>query len=250
MKRVNLVAYLDKLLAIGEFGDNSWNGLQFEGKDEVKKVVSAVDAGVEIFEKAAEMKADFLMVHHGQFWTGSNPSLVGWNKKRVDVLYEHQISLYGAHLPLDRHAEFGNNALLLQMIGAEKTGDFLEHRGTPIGWTGRLENEKSASELSRVLARQIGEPLKVLDFGKTVKTVAVCSGGGGYGAVFEAIGLGVDLLITGDTAEVYQTAKDAGLNVIFAGHHGTEIVGVRALGEHVAEKFGVEFEWLDVETGL
>jgi len=120
VKRDELVSFLDTFLNIKNIQDDSYNGLQVEGKDDIKKVICAVDAGLEIFEKAVEQNADMVIVHHGMFWNGLNPCITSWKKKRVEILLNHGISLYAAHLPLDMHPDVGNNAQLLTLLGFEK----------------------------------------------------------------------------------------------------------------------------------
>jgi dinuclear metal center YbgI/SA1388 family protein len=231
--------------------DSSWNGLQFEGRDEVQKVAFAVDASLDSFMAATREDADFLIVHHGHFWNGSNPTYTGWAKKRLDYLYQHQLSLYAAHLPLDRHKEVGNNAQILKLLGAEITGEFMVRDGKNIGWIGTFTAPKPLAEIRTILVEKLVTSVKTLDFGKElVKTIAVCTGGGGYHGFMEALNTNVDLYISGDAVEIYSTAKDAEMNVIFAGHNTTETVGLLALEKVIQKKFKVETVFIDLPTGL
>ncbi len=246
-----IVRFLDDYLETSDIEDSSWNGLQVEGKEKVERVAFAVDAGVETFELSIKEKADMLVVHHGLFWNNRNPSLAGWTLGRVRILLENGISLYCSHLPLDRHGEVGHNAQILKLIGAKIDGEFLHHRGKNIGWTGRLKNARSIAEIETKLAEGLGAKCTTLPFGpEKIKTIAVCSGGGSYGGFYEALDAGVDLYITGDAVEVYYTAKDSGMNVIFAGHHATETIGLKALARIVSGQFGVETVFIDLPTGL
>lgn len=251
-KRNDLTQFLNTYLAIEEIHDICWNGLQFEGRDEVAKVAFAVDASIESFMAAAREHADFLIVHHGHFWEGSNPSIVGWSKKRLDHLYQHNLSLYAAHGPLDRHKEVGNNAQLLQLLGAEITGEFMIRDGKNIGWIGQIVNRNSSIvNIERLLNEKLTTRCTTLAYGpEEVKTIAVCSGGGGYHGFSEALDAKVDLYISGDAVDITSTAKDAGMNVIFAGHNRTEIVGLLALEKVIQKKFKVETVFLDLPTGL
>lgn len=243
--------FLDTYLDIYDIKDACWNGLQFEGKKEVNKIIYCVDAGSEAFRKASSMKGDMIIVHHGHFWKNLNPSYSGWAKKRLDILNRNNISLYACHLPLDRHREVGNNSRILKLLGAIIADEFLLEDGKNIGWTGVVEDGLALSSIEKILNRELDTTCRVLDFGpENVRTIAVCSGGGGYGGFYEALAKGVDLYITGDTAEIYYTARDAGINVIFGGHHCTETVGLRALSEVVEQKFDVESQFLDLPTGL
>jgi dinuclear metal center YbgI/SA1388 family protein len=246
-----VIGFLDTYLKIEEIEDSSWNGLQFEGVSKVEKIAFAVDASAESFEKAAQENADLLIVHHGHFWNSHNPSIVGWSKDRVDLLYNNSLSLYASHLPLDRHREVGNNAELLKLLGAPIKKEFLFHKGKNIGWIGERKSAISISEIEQKLNGSLKTSCIVLPFGKkNIKTIAVCSGGGSYGGFYEALASKADLYITGDTAEVYYTAKDSGINVIFAGHHATETVGLKALAKVIAKKFKIETVFIDLPTGL
>ena len=246
-----IVEFLDRYLEIDAIKDSSWNGLQYQGKTEVKKVVFAVDAGIETFKKASALKADLIVVHHGHFWTNQNPSIKDWSKKRLDILYKNDISLYAAHLPLDRHKTVGNNAQILKLLGASIIDEFLFSSGKNVGWIGKLKKTLKSSEIEKILSDKLDATCKSLLFGKEkIKTIAVCSGGGGYTGFYEAMEKGVDLYITGDAIEVFYTAKDSEMNVIFAGHHATETIGLQALMKVVDTKFDTKSVFIDLPTGL
>ena len=246
-----VTGFLDTYLKIDEIEDSSWNGLQFEGKFQVEKIAFAVDASVESFEKAAQQNADMIIVHHGHFWQSHNPSISGWSKDRVDLLYKNNLSLYACHLPLDRHREVGNNAEILKLLGAPIKKEFMFHKGKNIGWLGERKRALSLKDIERKLVDSLDTECIILPFGKeNIKSVAVCSGGGSYGGFYEALELKADLYITGDTAEIYYTAKDSGMNVIFAGHHATETVGLKALSKVIEKKLKVEAVIIDLPTGL
>lgn len=250
-ERDTITSYLDELLPIGTMEDASWNGLQIEGKESVKTIVVGVTAGKELFTQAAKLDADYIVVHHGHYWRYGTPSLTGWEKRRVDVLLENHMSLYASHLPLDKHHAIGNNAQLLNILHAEITGDFMTHGNETSSYTGLIVRGKHIEEITSLLNTSLKTTCITLPFGPPiVRTVAVCSGGGGYKAFAEALDQKVDLFITGDTAEIYNDAKDSGTNVIFAGHHATERLGIQALGELLQKTFEVRVEFIDVPTGL
>ena len=250
-KLSQITEYLDKYLAIDDIDDTCWNGLQFEGSPDVRKIAFAVDAGVESFEIATKENAQLLIVHHGHFWSNHDPSIRGWTKERVTVLYDNNLSLYASHLPLDRHREVGNNSELLKLLGAKITDEFLMHKGKNIGWTGNFKKAVPVLDIVRKLNSELKTQCVFLPFGKKeVKSLAVCSGGGGYGGFYEALDKGVDLFLTGDAVEVYYTAKDSGMNVIFAGHHATETLGLQALSKVLKKRFKVETVFIDLPTGL
>ncbi len=252
MAKLNEISqWLDEYLNIHIFDENCWNGVQIEGKEEVKKIALSMDACQETFEGAVTAGADMLLTHHGHFRHRDNPSLVGWKKKRVKTLLAADISLYAAHLPLDAHPEVGNNAQILKILGAKPEYTFCEHGKQNVGWIGRLDQPKSVADIEFILADQYEASCVSLPFGpEQVTTIAVCSGGAGYGGVHDAIAAKVDLFITGDQVDVYQTAKETKINIIFAGHYATETCGVQALGEKLKEKFGVETVFIDAPTGL
>ncbi|MEK7499419.1 MAG: Nif3-like dinuclear metal center hexameric protein [Patescibacteria group bacterium] len=251
VERDTITNYLDELLPTKDLEDPSWNGLQIEGKESVKTLVVGVTAGKELFSRAADIDADYIIVHHGHFWKYGTPALTGWEKKRIDMLLKNNISLYSSHLPLDKHPQVGNNIQILRLLNAEVTGDFSEHGDTSSSYTGMIMRGKHIEEITEILEKGLDTTCITLPFGPPiVRTVAVCSGGGGYKAFAEAVDKKVDLFITGDTAEIYNDAKDSGTNVIFAGHHASERLGVRALGELLQKIFEVHVEFIDVPTSL
>ncbi|MEM2954465.1 MAG: Nif3-like dinuclear metal center hexameric protein [Candidatus Nanoarchaeia archaeon] len=248
-----LVKWLDDYLKIEDFVkiDDSWNGLQVEGRSKVEKVALAVTFGLEAAKRAKEVNADLLLVHHGLFWAKSNPSLREITKKRVELLLRNGISLYAAHLPLDAQPEIGNDAELLRILGAAKDAEFCFIEGKPISWIGKFRTAMPLKAITQKLDAELKTKCVVLPFGpEKIKTVAVVTGGGGYPSFFEAQSKKVDLYITGDTAEIWNEAKDNGINVIFAQHHATERLGVKALGKVLKEKFKVDVQFIDIPTGL
>jgi len=246
-----IVRFLDRYLEIEGIKDSSWNGLQYEGNPAIKKVLFAADAGIETFQKGVALSADLIVVHHGLFWKSMNPCLVASLKKRGEVLWSHKISLYAAHLPLDRHRIVGNNAQLLKLLGAAIRGQFCEINGKNVGWIGEFKRTVSLGAIEKKLARRLNTQCTILPFGKKdIRTIAVVSGGGGLSGFNEAVTAGVDLYLTGEISDVYHAAKDASINVIFGGHHATETLGVKALSEVVKRKFKVETMFLDIPTGL
>ena len=246
-----VVRFLDGYLKTDDVKDSAWNGLQFEGRKAVKKIAFAVDAGVESFKEAVKQNADLLVVHHGHFWDFRNPSITGWAKNRMKILFENDMSLYCSHNPLDRHREVGHNAERLKLLGAKITGEFFLYHGRNIGWIGECRKGLTLEEIEEKLNRELSTVCRVLPFGREkVRTIAVCSGGGSYSGFYNALDAGVDLYVTGDSVEIYHTAKDAGINVIFAGHHATETLGLKALSRIMQKKFEIETVFIDLPTGL
>lgn len=250
-QRDAITMYLDEILPVSDIEDPSFNGLQVEGRETVSTIVTGVTAGKELFARAAELEAQYIVVHHGHYWRYGTPAIAGWEKKRIDVLLQNNMSLYASHLPLDKHPKFGNNVQILNLLNAEVSGDFSKHGEGTSSYMGMIMRGKHLEEIVAILEESLHTKCISLPFGPAIiRTVAVCSGGGGYKAFAEALDEKVDLFITGDTAEIYNDAKDSGTNVIFAGHHATERLGIKALGELLQKTFEVRVEFVDVPTGL
>jgi dinuclear metal center YbgI/SA1388 family protein len=248
-KLKEVIKYLDNYLKINEIEDRSWNGLQVEGREDVRKIVFCVTAGADVFEKAKKEKPGLIIVHHGVFWKGSNPSIKGWQKKRIKSLLDDNISLYVCHLPLDRHPLVGNNAQLFKMLGIKIKEPMSERNGRNIGWIGEIKGI-SLNKIVNCIEQKLKTKCLVLNHGKEqIKRVGIVSGGAPYD-VFEAIEKEVDLYITGDPADIREAVKDAKINVIFAGHYATETVGVKALSLVLRKKFKIETVFVDMPTGL
>jgi dinuclear metal center YbgI/SA1388 family protein len=246
-----IVRFIDTYLNISDIDDSSYNGLQFEAKENVKKIVCAVTAGAETFAVAAKRKADMLIVHHGLFWKYVDPRIQSANKKRFSILEKNGISLYAAHLPLDLHPVIGNNAQLLKLIGAAKDRPFGRYNGRDIAYQGTFKKPKNLDDILSTLSSKLGAVCTVLPFGpKKVRTVAAVSGGAGRAPLAEAIQKGVELYISGESIEIYHDARDYGINVVFAGHHATETLGVKALAALLNRRMNVRAEFVDIPTGL
>lgn len=251
VQRDAITSYLNEMLPLDDIEDVSFNGLQIEGRETVSTIIVGVTAGKELFVRAAELEAQYIVVHHGHYWRYGTPSLTGWEKKRLDILLKNNMSLYASHLPLDKHPKIGNNMQLLSILNAQVSGDFSQHGSGTSSYTGMIMRGKHLEEIVSILNESLQTKCMTLPFGPAiVRTVAVCSGGGGYKAFAEALDEKVDLFITGDTAEIYNDAKDSGTNVIFAGHHATERLGIKALGNLLQKTFEVKVEFIDVPTEL
>lgn len=251
MKRDELVAYLDDYLKVGTIQDDSQNGLQVEGPEEVYKAAFAVDACREAFERAAAAGAQILIVHHGLFWD-KPVRLVGPLFARVRTLVVAGCALYAAHLPLDLHPEVGNNAELARLLALRGQEPFGEYHGTKIGIGGALEPPVPLEVLVGRLEQATGRPtVRVLAHGPSLVSQVGCVSGGAPMLMSQAARAGFDTFVTGETSHsFFHDAAEYGLNVIFGGHYATETLGVKALARHLAEKFGLETVFLDVPTGL
>lgn len=245
--RDDLVAYLDELLDSPRQPDFGPNGLQVEGRSEVRKVVTAVSACREVFARAAAAGADAVLVHHGLFWNGMPYVLTGVQHGRVAALIENGLSLLAYHLPLDRHPELGNNALAARAFGLVEIAPFAPYEGEPIGFAGRFPEPIAAAELVARCERVYGQPPLAFAAGPDpVRSLGIVSGGA-QKELWEAVAAGLDAYVTGEASEwVMNVAREAGVHYLAAGHYATERLGVRALGEHLAERFGIEAEFVDV----
>jgi dinuclear metal center YbgI/SA1388 family protein len=254
MKEINLneiITFLDSYLETDKFNDSSFNGLQFEGATKIKKIAFAVDSGIEVFKKAVNENAQLLIVHHGMFWDGADPRIINAKKKRIDVLLKNNLSLYASHLPLDKHEIVGNNAQLIKLLDGKIIKEFGNYKNQKISWICKLKKEKKLFEIEKELNQKLNTSCKILNFGKEkIKTIAVCSGGGSVVQLTEAINTNVDLYITGEQSEVFHDAKDSKINVIFAGHHATETLGVNALSKIIEKKFKIKTVFIEMPTGL
>lgn len=245
--RDEIVAFCDDLLDVDSFADYGPNGLQFPGSAEVGRVVSGVSASRELLERAAAANADLVLAHHGLFWEFHPRRVTGPMKAKLAVLLDHDISLAAYHLPLDAHSEIGNNALLCDGLGLQRGAPFAEAKGAAIGWVGRAQEPLALEDLvERVRALTGNEPL-VFDAGPNqITTVGIVSGAGSS-SIGEAIELGLDAILTGEPAEhAMADAREGGIHFIAAGHYATETHGIRRLGELVAERFGIDHEFVEI----
>lgn len=250
MRLDDLVRYLDNYLRTKEVGDEpqALNGLQVENGGEVQNVAVAVDACQAVIDQAAERGADLLLVHHGLFWGGLEP-VVGRHYRRMAALIRHGIALYSAHIPLDRHPEVGNNVVLARRLGMEVRGWFGEHRGSPLGTWGEMDvpREALADRLSEILGAR---PRLIAGGPERVRRVGIITGSAGS-MIAQARDAGLDSFVTGEGKHSsYFDAEELGVNVFYGGHYATETLGVKALAEHIAERFQLPWSFVDHPTGL
>lgn len=246
MRRDELTAYLDGMLLPERFHDYCPNGLQVEGRDEIRHIVCGVTASLALIDAAIERGADTLLVHHGWFWKGEDGRLGGFRKRRLQRLLAHDINLIAYHLPLDAHPELGNNAQLAARFGWTIDRHFGAH---DLGCRAVLPAPSSAGDIAAQAARLLKRsPLLIGDPAQLVRTVAWCSGGAQDW--FEAaIGAGADLFLSGEVSEqTTHLARESGVTYLAAGHHATERYGVMALGAHLAERFGLECEYVEIDN--
>ncbi|WP_300321415.1 Nif3-like dinuclear metal center hexameric protein [Accumulibacter sp.] len=246
MKREELTRYLDNLLDAGRFRDYCPNGLQVEGRPEVRRLVAGVTASQALLDAAVARGADTLLVHHGWFWRGEDGRVTGIRKARLQTLLQHDINLIAYHLPLDSHEQFGNNAQLARRLGWTADGRFGEQ---DIGWLGHIDQPGTLAAVSeRVAAALQRVPLAVGDGQQAVSRVAWCSGGA-QNLFEQAIALGVDAYLSGEISEqTVHLARESGVAYLAAGHHASERYGVQALAEHLAGRYGIDCQFVDVDN--
>lgn len=242
--------HLDGVLRTAAIEDypGAHNGLQVENSGRVTRVAVAVDAAQATIDAAAASGADLLLVHHGLFWDG-NPRVTERRYQRLRRLLAADIALYSTHLPLDLHPTLGNNAQLAAALGIEVEGRFGAHRGEPIGVYGTLKMRREA--LAARLDELVGQRVKLVPGGpERTERVGVITGGAA-GMIAEARRAGLDTFITGEAAHHhFFDAEEGGINLLLGGHYATETWGVRALGAHLQESFGLPWEFIDHPTGF
>ncbi|MBK8161822.1 MAG: Nif3-like dinuclear metal center hexameric protein [Gammaproteobacteria bacterium] len=245
-----LTDYLDRLLDAGRFADYAPNGLQVEGRAEVRRILGGVSASHALVEQALDWGADAILVHHGWFWRNEDPRVCGIKRRRLHALLCGDLSLIAYHLPLDAHAEFGNNVQLARVLDIEITGSLDTGRGeSGLLLRGRLPVAVSGQQLGRHLAQRLArEPLYVAGARPLVRDVA-WSTGAAQDYLEHAAAAGVDAFITGEASErTTHLARESGVHFYAAGHHATERYGVRALLEHIGAKFDVETRFVDIDN--
>ena len=250
MRTIELIAYLNDYLHLEEHEDRSNNGLQVEGAPSVTKVAFAVDACQSAFDAAREAGVQLLITHHGLFWSEVK-LLTGPHFKRIKTLLDANIGLYGVHLPLDSHAEVGNNVELCRLIGLVDIKPWGTYKGHAAGFGGMLPRPITLNNLAAKIDATLGVNSRVLAFGpQVIDRVAVCSGGASS-LIPQVAAAGFNTYFSGETSHShYHDAKDYGLNVIYSGHYATETVGLKALARHLETKFGLQTVFLDLPTGL
>jgi dinuclear metal center YbgI/SA1388 family protein len=243
-RRDEIENYLGELLEPQAFRDYGPNGLQVEGKGEVRKLVSGVTASLALIDAAIAQGADAILVHHGLFWRGQDGRLTGWLKQRVARLLTHDISLFAYHLPLDAHAELGNNAQFGRRLGLAADVRFGEH---DIGFIGDAGSLRSLPQLATTVETALERaPLVLPGDGRPLSRIAWCTGGAqGY---FEAaIAAGADAFLTGEVSEPQaHLARETGVAFLACGHHATERYGAPALAAHVADRFGLDHVFIEL----
>ena len=246
MTLTELISYINSILNIDKFNDYAPNGLQLEGSNQINRLATAVTASLDVIKKAVDMNANALLVHHGYFWKGENPTIIGMKKTRLELLLKNNISLLAYHLPLDAHPEYGNNACLGKMFGITTT-DVMDKQG--VGNIGYFDEPVALSEFAAKVSQLLSRQALVISAGNhPIKRIAWCSGGA-QKYLIKAAAMGVDVYLSGEISEnTVHEARELGVHYIAAGHHATERYGVQALGEHLATAFGIEHQYIEIDN--
>jgi dinuclear metal center YbgI/SA1388 family protein len=255
-RRGDMTAQLSDIIRLCEttlqpecYRDYCPNGLQVEGSSEVTRIVSGVTASQALIDAAIEQNAQAILVHHGYFWTGESPQVVGMKRNRLKALLENDISLLAYHLPLDGHPELGNNARLAQLLNLSVERGMEPDNEHSIGLLGQLAEPVSGEEFAAFIEVKLGrKPFHVTGTDKPIKRVAWCSGAA-QSMIDQAAELGADAYLTGEVSEpTVHSARELGIHFYAAGHHATERYGVQALGDYLAEQLGIEHVFIDIDN--
>lgn len=246
MQLDSLREHLDALLEVTTFKDYCPNGLQVEGRGQVRRILCGVTASQALVDRAVEGGYDALLVHHGYFWRGEDGRITGIRKRRLAALLKADVSLFAYHLPLDAHPELGNNAQLGRLMSWSGDGRFGDQN---LGWIGRsVQPEVAASVADRLETALERKPMLIGDGDRMVRRVAWCTGGA-QGYFEEAIAAGADLYVSGEISEqTVHLARESGVAYIAAGHHATERYGARALAEHLRQVLKLEADFIDLDN--
>lgn len=247
MVKINeLTHYTQQLMQVERFKDYCPNGLQVEGRAEVHKIVSGVTASMALLEAAHDAGADLILVHHGYFWRNEDARIIGVKRKRIEFLLKHDLNLMAYHLPLDAHPELGNNVQLGKLLGIAPIGYVGESNLVAYG---ELPQAQKLEDFVRLVESSLQRtPLVIGNLEQMVTKVAWCTGAA-QGYMDAAIAQGVDVYISGEISEqTMHQALESAVSYISAGHHATERYGVQALGAHLAEKFNLQHEFIDIKN--
>ncbi len=243
-----LAEHLDRLLDVGRFRDDSWNGMQVANSGRIGRICAGVDATLPFFEEAVARGAGMVICHHGLSWGTSLARITGLNYRLVSFLIKHDVALWACHLPLDAHPVYGNNAVLARLLGLGKREPFADYHGQLIGIRGELPQAVAFEVFAERVRRKVNPDADVRPLGvRRVKRVGVVSGGAA-GEVSEAVRAGLDAYVTGEpTLSGYNRALQEGMNVIYAGHYATEVFGVQALLRLIGTRFKIPGEFVDMK---
>lgn len=244
--RSDLATYLHDFLACETFSDYAPNGLQVEGRERISVICTAVTASADAIREAVRLQADALLVHHGYFWRGEVAELVGMKYARIAQLIRNDLNLFAYHLPLDCHLTLGNNACLARRLGMQSVTTHRAGNTAHLLWSGRLPHPMPMADLEQLITDQLErKPLVISGHDRPLQSLAWCSGGA-QDFIVDAKALGVDAYLSGEISErtCYQ-ARELGISYVSCGHHASERYGIQALGQHLAEQYGLTHHFID-----
>lgn len=248
-----LAAWLDQTLQPGRFRDYSPNGLQVEGKASIGHIIAGVTASEALLRTAIARGADAVLVHHGWFWKNEDPRVRGPRRTRLALALGHELNLFAYHLPLDAHPQLGNNAQLARVLDLAPERDDAGQARTcgpdNLVWLGRAPGAETLGQLAARVAERLGRAPQVIgDAQRPIGRVAWCTGAA-QGMLADAVEAGVDAYITGEISEpTVHLARETGVAFVAAGHHATERYGVQALGQAIADHFGIAVDFVDIDN--
>jgi dinuclear metal center YbgI/SA1388 family protein len=244
--RDELAKYLALTLDINRFRDFCPNGLQVEGRPDIKTLVTGVTASLALIEAALDVDADAILVHHGYFWRNEDQRIVGAKQRRLKMLMKHDVNLFAYHLPLDMHPELGNNAQLAKLLGLTAESRFGED---DLGWMGAAAGLDTLKDLASRIEQRLGrKPLLIGDPLRPVGRIGWCTGAA-QNFLADAVAAGANTYISGEISEpTVHIARENGVAYLSCGHHATERYGVQSLGQHVSERFGIAHHFIDIDN--
>lgn len=247
--RTECLSYLETLLEPSRFQDYCPNGLQVAGTEYIENLVTGVTASQALLDAALDVGADTVLVHHGFFWRGEDPRVIGIKQRRLKQLLINNVNLIAYHLPLDAHPSLGNNAKLAQLLDLETDGRISGTGDPAIALCGCLAEPKSVPEFADQLRQVLGrEALVIQSHDRPITTIGWCTGAA-QSYIVQAAELGLDAFLSGEISEqTVHLARELGINYFAAGHHATERYGVMALGEHLAQQFDIQHQFIDIDN--
>jgi dinuclear metal center YbgI/SA1388 family protein len=248
VNRNELEHYLAAELQVTRYRDYCPNGLQVEGRDKIRLIISGVTASLALLEQAVVLGADAILVHHGYFWRGEDMRVVGTKRNRLKILLDKDISLFAYHLPLDMHPQLGNNAQLAELLGIVPVSRFAED---DLGWMGTMRDPslQTIGQLAQHIENKLGrEPMLIGNPEQRLDSVGWCTGAA-QNMLDPAITAGASVFLSGEISEpTVHLARESGVAYLACGHHATERYGVQALGRHIAQKFQIEHQFVDIDN--
>jgi len=248
INRNEFAEYLAQLLNIARYRDYCPNGLQVEGRSSIRTVVTGVTASLALIEAAVQLNADAILVHHGYFWRGEDARIIGPKHRRLKLLMQHDINLLAYHLPLDMHPELGNNAQLASKLGLTPQARFGEDE---LGWLGMPANAnlKTVADLARIVEAVLHRPPLIIgDPAQSLGQIGWCTGAA-QNLISDAVAAGAGTYLSGEISEpTVHVARETGVAYLACGHHATERYGVQAVGQYLANQFGVTHHFIDIDN--